>query len=1222
MGLAVKEDGNTVGVFSPKKTPHLVNLNEDPLMSECLIYYLKEGVTRVGSGASEKTQDVQLCGSHILPEHCLFENNNDVITLTPCHGAICYVNGREVATKVTLNTGSRVILGKNHVFRFTHPEQARIQRENMKNSAYIEKDKSSTATPNDGETADWNFAQIELLEKQGIDLKQEMHKRLNALETQFKKEKETADQIFEEQRKNYEARIDALQKQVEEQSMTMSMYSSYSPDDFHNDEDIFVNPLFEACQWSDRDLYLAASCYRKWKYHQFTSLRDDLWGNAIFLKEANAISVELKKKVQFQFTLLTDTLYSPLPADFLSALREDELEDVDRPFRKTIVAVEVLDTKNGATHYWTLEKLRQRLELMREMYHNEAELSPTSPDFNIESLTGGDPFYDRFPWFRIIGRGCLYLSNLLYPVPLIHTIAVVSEKGDVKGYLRVAVQAVSEEDNGVKATGVKQSAKIDFDDEYLTPCNRCASRTNLSHLDKHEGDGDSGHGDSPTSCDSDTKDDDEELPSHLILDKEFTFRVTILQGVDIPAEYSDIFCQFNFLHRHDEAFSTDPIKNIGKGTPIGFYHVQNITVSVSRAFIEYIKCYPIMFEVFGHYQQHPLHKDSKQESSFARPPPKRMLPPSIPISLPVRSPKFGLLPSPCTAQVCAKFDVLVWFEICELGQNGEYVPCAVDHSDDLPCRGLFILHQGIQRRIRITIVHEHAQELQWKDIRELVVGRIRNNPESDDDDDNDSSVLSLGLFTGEYLEIPGDDRSFFRFEAAWDSSLHNSPLLNRVSANGEQIFITISAYLELANCGRPAIVTKDLSMVVYSRDTRTVPRSLKHLFSGNYRNIESNRLSGVYELSLRRASEAGSPGVQRRQRRVLDTSSTYVRGEENLHGWRPHGDSLIFDHQWELEKLTRLEEVEKIRHMLLLRERLGLDKTAISKSEKEVCNLVAKGAIDGHNTILTLRTAPDPVDPQVYEPWEMTDKEREITTKIIKLIQGRIPSKEMRKCDDLSPMEETSDLSLSVSTTSSGQELFSPDREKLNMSTSSAISDCYYSQDSALSTMKGKTYSNNNNNQQQSVQQQQQQDEVVLYVPEMEEIRISPVISRKGYLNVLEQKANGWKKRWLVVRRPYAFIYRDEKDVVERALINLTTAQVEYSEHQIEMIKVPNSFSVVTKHRGYLMQTLNDKEVYEWLYAINPLLAGQIRSKLSRRLLNSPTPLQPPPFLEEAGVCQ
>lgn len=41
---------------------------------------------------------------------------------------------------------------------------------------------------------------------------------------------------------------------------------------------------------------------------------------------------------------------------------------------------------------------------MREMYHNEAELSPTSPDHNIESVTGGDPFYDRFPWFRLVGR--------------------------------------------------------------------------------------------------------------------------------------------------------------------------------------------------------------------------------------------------------------------------------------------------------------------------------------------------------------------------------------------------------------------------------------------------------------------------------------------------------------------------------------------------------------------------------------------------------------------------------------------------------------------------------------------------------------------------------------------------------------------------------------------------------------------------------------------------
>ncbi|XP_076474174.1 kinesin family member unc-104 isoform X2 [Bombus vancouverensis nearcticus] len=1252
MGVAVKEDGVTVGVFSPKKTPHLVNLNEDPLMSECLIYYIKDGFTRIGSAEANIPQDIQLCGPHILSEHCVFENHEGIITLIPKKGALIYVNGREVTEPIVLKTGSRVILGKNHVFRFNHPDQVRERREKG----------SPAETPGNGETVDWNFAQIELLEKQGIDLKAEMEKRLLALEEQFRKEKEEADQLFEEQRKNYEARIDALQRQVEEQSMTMSMYSSYTPEDFNNiEEDIFVNPLFDAeSNWTEREFQLAAWAFRKWKYHQFTSLRDDLWGNAIFLKEANAISVELKKKVQFQFTLLTDTLYSPLPSDLLPVI--DDEEEEERPFPRTIVAVEVQDTKNGATHYWTLDKLRQRLELMRhvynedsspstpeakedifqcltaysnpkfslanllpsrqrlelmrEMYHNEAELSPTSPDFNIESITGGDPFYDRFPWFRMVGRSFVYLSNLMYPVPLIHKVAIVNEKGDVKGYLRVAVQAVVEE-NSEYSSGVRQSARISFEDDLFGNQKQNKRNTLLTQtLEKnrqillHEervveghneqkevkdeddiGDADSGRGDSSVS--SDMKEED--LPDHLQLGSEFTFRVTVLQAMGISTEYADIFCQFNFLHRHDEAFSTEPVKNTGKGCPPGFYHVQNITVTVTKSFLEYLKTQPIVFEVFGHYQQHPLHKDAKLE--YVRQPPKRMLPPSIPISQPVRSPKFGsVLPSPSTSHVHAKYDVLVWFEICELAPNGEYVPSVVDHSDDLPCRGLFLLHQGIQRRIRITIVHEPASELRWKDVRELVVGRIRNTPEPEEED-NDSSVLSLGLFPGEYLEVPGDDRCMFRFEAAWDSSLHNSALLNRVTAYGEQIFMTISAYLELENCGRPAIITKDLSMIIYGRDARVGPRSLKHLFSGSYRNQEANRLSGVYELVLRRSSEAGSPGVQRRQRRVLDTSSTYVRGEENLHGWRPRGDSLIFDHQWELEKLTRLEEVERVRHTLLLREKLGIDKVSFcnkishdfTKSEKEVCNMMAKATNETHASPVKLKRS---TSKDVYEPWEMTEREKELATKYIKLIQGRIPSKEPILLSDVSPGEDTmADMTASMISSvisSSSQELSSPERARLQELQESILASESANQPCTIAPAPLGSSSPSKEN-------------LVLYVPEVEEIRISPVIARKGYLNVLEHKTNGWKKRWVAVRRPYVLIFREEKDPVERALINLATAQVEYSEDQLAMVKVPNTFSVVTKHRGYLLQTLGDKEVYDWLYAINPLLAGQIRSKLARK---------------------
>lgn len=191
MGVAVKEDGITVGVFSPKLTPHLVNLNEDPTLSECLLYYIKDGITRLGTHEANLPQDIQLSGSHILKEHCIFENRNGVVTLIPAKDALVYCNGRKVTEPEILSTGSRVILGKNHVFRFTHPEQAREKRE--KAVDIMQESKS--------EVVDWNFAQCELLEKQGIDLKKEMEKRLIILEEQFRREKQQADQEFEEQRK-------------------------------------------------------------------------------------------------------------------------------------------------------------------------------------------------------------------------------------------------------------------------------------------------------------------------------------------------------------------------------------------------------------------------------------------------------------------------------------------------------------------------------------------------------------------------------------------------------------------------------------------------------------------------------------------------------------------------------------------------------------------------------------------------------------------------------------------------------------------------------------------------------------------------------------------------------------------------------------------------------------------------------------------------------------
>lgn len=67
----------------------------------------------------------------------------------------------------------------------------------------------------------------------------------------------------------------------------------------------------------------------------------------------------------------------------------------------------------------------------------------------------------------------------------------------------------------------------------------------------------------------------------------------------------------SFLHRHDEAFSTEPIRRngaVGSGEGGGgdrsrtlrFAHVQELRTVANAAFVYYLRHFPLIFEVFGH----------------------------------------------------------------------------------------------------------------------------------------------------------------------------------------------------------------------------------------------------------------------------------------------------------------------------------------------------------------------------------------------------------------------------------------------------------------------------------------------------------------------------------------------------------------------------------------------------------------------------------------------
>jgi len=115
-----------------------------------------------------------------------------------------------------------------------------------------------------------------------------------------------------------------------------------------------------------------------------------------------------------------------------------------------------------------------------------------------------------------------------------------------------------------------------------------------------------------------------------------------------------------------------------------------------------------------------------------------------------------------------------------------------------------------------------------------------------------------------------------------------------------------------------------------------------------------------------------------------------------------------------------------------------------------------------------------------------------------------------------------------------------------------------------------------------------------LLVPELEEVRLSPVVSRRGYLTYMQDKEQHWMNRWFVVVRPYLIIYKNSKEQIERDIINLTKSQISIPENEFEHLK--HVFTLATQHRIYLMHPDSEKELYDWIYALNPLLAGQIRS--------------------------
>uniref|UniRef100_A0A2K5ZTQ4 Kinesin family member 13A n=1 Tax=Mandrillus leucophaeus TaxID=9568 RepID=A0A2K5ZTQ4_MANLE len=441
MGISLEMSGIKVG----DDKCYLVNLNADPALNELLVYYLKDH-TRVGADTS---QDIQLFGIGIQPEHCEIDIASDGdVTLTPKENARSCVNGTLVCSTTQLWHGDRILWGNNHFFRINLPKRKRRDwlKDFEKETGPPEHDLDAASEASSEPDYNYEFAQMEVIMKTlnsngGFPIislsawwsspwwsylkilfplmwfqTKVLHKHwekdpvqnvVQVLEKQYLEEKRSA---LEEQRLMYERELEQLRQQLSPDRQPPSSgpdrlaYSSQTAQQ-------------KVTQWAEeRDELFRQS---------LAKLREQLVKANTLVREANFLAEEMSKLTDYQVTL-------QIPAANLSANRK----------RGAIVSEPAIQVrrKGKSTQVWTIEKLENKLIDMRDLYQEWKEKVPEA-----KRLCGkrGDPFYEAQENHNLIGVANVFLECLFCDVKLQYAVPIISQQGEVAGRLHVEVMRVT-----------------------------------------------------------------------------------------------------------------------------------------------------------------------------------------------------------------------------------------------------------------------------------------------------------------------------------------------------------------------------------------------------------------------------------------------------------------------------------------------------------------------------------------------------------------------------------------------------------------------------------------------------------------------------------------------------------------------------------------------------------------------------------------------------------
>ncbi|XP_075042159.1 kinesin-like protein KIF14 [Mixophyes fleayi] len=336
--------------------PNLVNLNEDPQLSEVLLYLIKEGRTKVGKQQPGSDQEIQLTGALIAVDHCFIVNECGKVTLTSMPGAKTFVKGNLVQESVVLHHGDSVIFGGNHYFRFNNPKEVQSNRRTL-----------PLAGAGQEKLKDFEFAKNELIDAQRQRIENEIEGARIQAQTEMMQELQAAKALAQmeliEQKKLYEDQIKQLErKREEEQVKRISLKRSQKDKTTSNRE--HLPPLSSSSQTCEMGINHS-------KLIQVLELeKDNLARQVEKIQQRGKRSISAEKQEQWTALQLSITLQEANTIS-KSLNRQTVFSRYDPPTlngEEKAVYIKVSNTNLGISTMWNLEKFEEKLACMRELY--------------------------------------------------------------------------------------------------------------------------------------------------------------------------------------------------------------------------------------------------------------------------------------------------------------------------------------------------------------------------------------------------------------------------------------------------------------------------------------------------------------------------------------------------------------------------------------------------------------------------------------------------------------------------------------------------------------------------------------------------------------------------------------------------------------------------------------------------------------------------------------